>query len=375
MSAAAPGEMNATQLIALIESGAYPQETLQTIARGFLPLPQDELLSVLAYLVLTGEPEVAALAQASIDDIPSRAVLEFAMSPAAAPEHLVRLLRVTRDNIIAEALIRNRAVPDESIVELARTAEPALQDVIVINQARILRAPQILDALLANPQLSPDARRRALETREEFFEKKARIQQELDAAEAEAVAEAEPEPEEAPLDEDVSLDAIADLLERAQGEAAQPLAVQLSEAEKKDDKKFSAWAKLQFMTVSERVQIAFKGDRMVRMFLIRDRNKLICTAVMRNPRLSETEVEQISNMRNVDEEVLRLIAMNREWSAKYPIMLTLVRNPKAPIGVVLPFISRLTLRDLKSLKDDKGVSQVVRETAKRFYLARTQKTG
>lgn len=372
MTSAHAGEMNASQIISLIESGAYPPETVQTIARGFLPLPQDELIAVLAYLALSNDHETAALAQASIDEIPSRSVLEFAMNPNGMPEHLVRLLRVTRDNIIAEALVRNRAVPDESIAELASIAEPALQDVIVINQARILRAPQILDALLANPQISPDARRRALETREEFFEKKARLQQEIEEEEAQAAAIPAEEPV---VEEEVSLDAIKDLLERAEGETAQPLAVQLSEAEKKDEKKFAAWARLQFMTVSERVQVAFKGDRMVRMFLVRDRNKLVCTAVMRNPRLSETEVEQIANMRNVDEEVLRLIGMNREWSSKYPVMLTLCRNPKAPIGVVLPFISRLVLRDLKGLKDDKGVSQVVRETAKRFYLARTQKNG
>jgi hypothetical protein len=370
VSGAAAGELNASQLIALIEAGAYPPDVVQTIARGFLPLPQDELLSVLAYLAVSGDAEAAALARASIDDIPSRAVLEFAMNPNALPEHLIRLLRVTNDNVIAEALIRNRAVPDESIVELAQTAEPALQEVIVINQARILRAPQILDALLANPKLSPDTRRRALETREEFFEKKARIQQELEEA-----AELEPEPEEPALPDDISLDAIADLLERAEGEVASALPVELTEADKKDEKKFAAWAKLQFLTVSEKVQVAFKGDKMTRMFLIRDRNKLVCTAVMRNPRLSETEIEQIANMRNVDEEVLRLIGTNREWSSKYPILLTLVRNPKAPIGVVLPFVSRLTLRDLKNLKDDKGVSQVVRETAKRFYIARTQKSG
>src|SRR5947208_10203103 len=38
-----------------------------------------------------------------------------------------------------------------------------------------LRAPEILDALLANPQANADVRRRVAETREEFFEKKARI--------------------------------------------------------------------------------------------------------------------------------------------------------------------------------------------------------
>jgi hypothetical protein len=54
-------------------------------------------------------------------------------------------------------------------------------------------------------------------------------------------------------------------------------------------------------------------------------------------------------------------------------MVTLCRNPKAPIGVVLPLINRLTLRDLKFLKDDKGVQQTVREMAKKAFLMRTQK--
>jgi hypothetical protein len=79
-------------------------------------------------------------------------------------------------------------------------------------------------------------------------------------------------------------------------------------------------------------------------------------------------------MRNVDGEVLRLIGARREWMGKYKILMTLCRNPKAPIGVVVPFLNRLTLRDLKTLKDDKGVQQVVRETAKKLYLQRVAKS-
>lgn len=366
---AVTGELSGAEVIRLIQSGTYPPEVVQTIARGFLPLPQEQLIPVLAFLARSTDPDVAAMAQASLEDVPPRALIDFATDESRAGEHLTYLLQATRDNLIAEALIRNRSVPDEVIAELAQRADQALQDVIVINQARILRAPAILDALLANPQLSPDARRRALETKEEFFEKKARLLEEEEAEAAAAAAEAPP------LPPDYSLEAIADLLEKAEEEGVAELTVALNEAEKKNNKTFAAWAKLQFMTVSERVQIAFKGDRMMRMFLIKDRNRLICSAVMRNPRISEQEIENIAGMRNVDQEVLRMIAMNREWSSKYPIMLSLCRNPKAPIGVVLPFINRLTLRDLKGLKDDKGVTQVVRETAKRFYLARTQKTG
>jgi hypothetical protein len=321
-------------------------------------------VAVLAYLAGTGDPEIAAEARRSLSDVPSRVVLAFAANENVDPSHLTRLLKVSNDVAVSEALIRNRAVPDYAIAELAAHAEPRLQEIIVINQARIIRAPEILDALLANPQLSTDARRRALENREEFFDKKARLAEMADLVEPELLAEPD--------------DAIADLLERAavqpQEDSASTLQP-LSDSDRTDPDKSAIWTRLQFMSVSQKVQLAFRGDRMVRMLLVRDRNKLICSAVMRNPRMSEQEVEAIAGMRNVDEEVLRLLGTRRDWIAKYNIMLTLCRNPKAPVGVVLPFINRLTLRDLKGLKDDKGVQQVIREMAKKAYLLRTQKSG
>ena len=366
MSATSPGELTASTVIGLIEAGSYSRDVAVTIARGFLPLPQDDLIGVLAYLSHSTDPEIAALAGASLRDIPTRAIFEYASNEKIEGSHLIRLVGATDDNLVLEALIRNRAVPDASIAELARRADARVQEVIVINQARILRAPEILEALLANPALAPDVRRRALETKEEFFEKRARLQQ-LEEEEAAA-----PKEEEVA---DLPLDAIADLLEKAKEQPDAPVPpVPLSDAERHDEKKSAIWARLNFMTVAEKVQLAFKGDRMIRMLLVRERNKLVCTAVMRNPRLSEQEIEAIAGMRNVDEEVLRLIGVRRDWTSKYNIMHKLICNPKVPVGVVLPFVNRLTLRDLKGLKDDKGVQQVVRDMAKKFYLAKTQKS-
>lgn len=363
-----PSELTAASLIGLIDDGAYPREVLLTIAQGFLPLPQEELVAVLAHLGGTPDPEVAAFARATLAEIPPRIVMAFASDESANPEQLVRLMRTTGDVSVLEALIRNRTVPDEAVVALARVAEPALQDVIVINQARILRTPELLDALLENPNVSPDARRRALETREEFFEKKARVQpQEL--------------PGELPVEPDLAdapLDAIADLLEKAEtgdtAEAAAPVAA-APPPDVKDDKDKAIWARIQFMSVAQKVQLAFRGDKTVRMLLVRERNKLVCSATMRNPRMTDQEAEAIAGMRNVDEEVLRLLSMRRDWMSKYNVVVALVRNPKAPVGVVLPLIPRLALRDLKFLRDDRNVPEVVRATAKRIYLARTQKTS
>ena len=82
----------------------------------------------------------------------------------------------------------------------------------------------------------------------------------------------------------------------------------------------------------------------------------------------------IAGMRNVDDEVNRLITTRRDWMQKYAIVNNLCHNPKTPVGVVLTLINRLTLRDLKALREDKNVGEVVRQTAKKFYVARTQRS-
>ena len=364
MSATRPGEeLTASSVIGLIDSGAYPRETVLTIARGFLPLGQDDLIAVLSYLAMSADSEIAELAEASLQDIPSRVQAEFAANENLPADHLVRLMCVSTDALVLEALIRNKAIPDEQVVELARHAEPRVQEVIVINHARILRAPQILEALEQNPALTNDIRRRVHEARDEFFVKQ--------KARDEAAALLDEEPEII----DLPLDPIADLLERAAQTPEEISHVPLTESEKKDERASAIWTRIGFMSVAEKVRLAFRGDRMIRMLLVRDRNKLVCAAVMRNPRMSEQEVEAIAGMRNVDDEVLRILGTRRDWTSKYNIILNLIRNPKAPLGVVLPFINRLTLRDLKGLKDDRGVQQVVREMARKAYLSRGTKSG
>ncbi|HEV7923291.1 MAG TPA: hypothetical protein VGR02_21115 [Thermoanaerobaculia bacterium] len=358
-------ELTATAVISLIESGSYPRDVILTIARGYLPLGQEDLVAVLAYLAASGDPEIAETAQVALADVPARIVVAVAGSETTPAQHLGMIMRASRDPVVLEAAIRNRSTPDAAVVELAGRADPGVQEVIVINQARILRAPEILSALLSNARLTPDARRRALETREEFFEKVRPVSE-------------EGEPIGEPTDEIAvePLDAIADLLQQAE-QAAEPApagpTIDLLETEKKDGRARAVWARLQKMTVAEKVLLAFRGDRMIRMLLVRERNKIVATAAMRNPRITQNEVESIAGMRNVEEEVLRIIGSRREWMSKYPIMLTLARNPKAPVGLVIPLINRLVLRDLKGLKDDKGVSEIVRLTARKFYLARTQR--
>lgn len=358
---AAPAELSAAAVIQQIESGAVPREALLTFARGFLPLEQEDVIAVLAYLALSDDGELAGLAGATLAETPLRAVVGVAANESTPPEHLARLARASHENPVLEALIRNRALDDATVEQLAYRADSQLQEVIVINQARILRAPQILDALLQNPNLTGDVRRRAMETREEFFDKKARIA-ELGIEEDLVDAPIEP---------------IADLLEAAQAEDADPEAKKtpplvLSEADANDPKKEALFARILKMTVAQKVLLAFRGDRSTRLILVRERNKLVASAAVRNPRMTDGEAESIAGMRDVSEEVLRILSLRRDWMTKYPIVLALTRNPRTPVGVVLPLINRLTLRDLKGLKDDRGVAEVVRATARKMYQAKAK---
>jgi hypothetical protein len=124
------------------------------------------------------------------------------------------------------------------------------------------------------------------------------------------------------------------------------------------------------MSIKERVMLAIKGTREARMILVRDPNKVVAGAVLRNPRLTDTEIESIASFKSVPEDVLRRIGQNRAWTRSYVVIHNLVRNPRAPIASSLGFINRIQLRDLRALSQNKNVPDVIRQTANRLYLKR-----
>jgi len=121
-----------------------------------------------------------------------------------------------------------------------------------------------------------------------------------------------------------------------------------------------------FMTVKDRVKLALKGDREARGILIRDSNKVVATGVIHNPRLTDHEVENIAAMRTISDEVLRLIGMNRAWARSYPIIHNLVRNPRTPLATSIQILPRIRSKDLKSLSQNRNISEGVRRQAYRL---------
>lgn len=121
--------------------------------------------------------------------------------------------------------------------------------------------------------------------------------------------------------------------------------------------------KISRMTVAEKINAALMGSQEERVLLVRDSNKIVARAVLQSPKLSDQEVENIATMKNVSEEVLRMVAMNRKFIRGYGVAHNLINNPRTPIDAGLPLIHRLNDRDLKELSRNKNVAEVIRSMA------------
>lgn len=136
-------------------------------------------------------------------------------------------------------------------------------------------------------------------------------------------------------------------------------------AEADEERKASVTQKIASLSVAQRMSLAMKGSREERSILIRDPNKLVSTAVLSSPKMTESEIESIAKMANVSEEILRIVGSNRGWVKNYNVMLALVRNPKSPVAMAMNFLPRLNDKDLRQLSTNRNVAEILRVTARK----------
>jgi hypothetical protein len=141
-----------------------------------------------------------------------------------------------------------------------------------------------------------------------------------------------------------------------------------TQAVDQDARAMGAAQRLALLTVSERIKVAMQGNREERGILVRDPNRLVSTAVLNSPKLTDAEVEAFARMTNVSDEVLRTIGTNRAWTKDYNVIAALVRNAKTPIAISLGLLKRLTERDIKLLAADRNIPEAVRIAARRMYV-------
>jgi hypothetical protein len=132
------------------------------------------------------------------------------------------------------------------------------------------------------------------------------------------------------------------------------------------EKKLTLTQKVQRMGVGKKVQLALKGGREMRMLLIKDPSKEVKNMVLKNPRITEGEIEIIAANKNTPTDLLREIAKNKDWIKNYTIKTSLVYNPKTPIPYAINFVKTLNKKDLKNLSKSKAVPEPVRLIARKF---------
>jgi hypothetical protein len=139
-----------------------------------------------------------------------------------------------------------------------------------------------------------------------------------------------------------------------------------SQAPKVEQKAKSRFQEIQDMPVPDKIKLAMTGDKEARSILLKDSNKQVQEAVLDSPRISDLEIVAVANSRNVSDEILRKIAVNRSWMKNYQVRLALANNPKTPLPMGLKIIGTLMVADLKRLAKNKGVSNVLSSAAQRF---------
>lgn len=129
----------------------------------------------------------------------------------------------------------------------------------------------------------------------------------------------------------------------------------------------------QVMGVAEKIKIAQTGDKEWRMILIKDSNKLVSGTVIRNPRITESEVLSIVKSSIQNDEILRVICSSKEWLKNYQIRKALVENPKTPIHSALRLMTTLTEKDLAHLAKSKNIQTVLSTQARKLLFAKKEK--
>jgi hypothetical protein len=388
-------------VVEAIISGKAPRPARLAAASGMLPLPQADLLEVLVVLREADEAEIAAAAIETLSTQDNADLLNAAKATDTSPEVLSYLGGVTAAREIHEAVILNKNTPDQAIVQLASTIDDgSLLELITHNQQRLVRTPKIIDAILGNAGRSPEAERRARETQTEFFEKERGAKQiagELRARGKTAAAEFFESAELTSIHGELSLEdawLIAEHIEvsdaelddswlpseRYDEEDAAVLAAAMEKVIEQETlsagndlapERVSLIRRLMLMNARDRMKLARKGDREARSILIRDSNKMVAAAVINNPRITDQEAENIATMRTVADEVLRLMAMNRNWARSYTIIHNLVRNPRTPIPTVINILPRIRTKDLQNLAQNRNVSDAIRRQSTRLAQARS----
>jgi hypothetical protein len=350
-----PAQMMASKGIV---PGAKPHEIVIVICE--LSRRSDQALRESALATLRKLPP-PILNGALAADLPGSVTLKLAEHYSSNHEVIEQLLRMPR-------------ISGAALEMLAAAADERAGELIATNEELMLKHPVVIEKLYMNKRVRMSTADRLIElcvrnnielSIPAFKEAALAIKNELIA-----------EPSEEPTFDDV--------LFKETSELGQSLALSDDEdthevddegEEQLKEKVKPLYARLAEMTVSQRVRCATLGSAAERLLCVRDANRLVAAAAAKSPLLKEPEAVQISASRVVSEDVLRILALNKDFVRNYQIKLNLVSNPRTPFTFSSRMIPLLRESELKMLSKSKNVSGAIVTAAKQQLAKKNQRQG
>lgn len=234
-----------------------------------------------------------------------------------------------KDEKLFEVAIKSPLTPTKALVFLVNKSSDSQLELLIRDEMRLILAPELLTALLDKPDIGGGVKEKLLNLKNR-------------------------------IDNDPQLQVRAGFRpEDLDEEKTEALVNETTEK----DLSSNLYAMILTMTAAEKAMLSLKANRQARMLLVKDPNKLVSTAVMRSPRLTDNDVEVISRTKEVSEDVLSLIANNKRWMRKYIVMKNLALNPRTNHTQALSFLNRLNNNDIKNSARDHNLPAVIRSAA------------
>ncbi len=344
-------------------------------ARGLVPLPRPAELAAVLYQLVVSDPALAVAAQASADGMPDKVMI------AALGDHEIDPLvldwlaaRARRVPVMLETLVLNPRTADATIVELAAAGGAHEIDLLAGNEQRLLRCPDIIAAMYANPQARMSTVDRAVELAVRnnvkvdgiaAWDELARVVAGggggLTTADADAVFAQALVGVGDVADSAVVAKSTEEGVEILEGATDGLLAV--------DEKRVPIGK----MSTPAKMRLAALGNAFARSILIRDPVRLVALAAVKAPGVTELEAAKYAGNHSLDNDVVRYIAARRDWTRLYGVKKSLCLNPKTPISEASKLLIHLREVDLRQISKSKGVSSAVVAQARKLIATRAGK--
>jgi len=305
-----------------LRHGRAPRERKIAVCAAGAHLSAADRAEILC--VLSDDPDeiISTRAQEALFSIAPEVFVEAAKRETAIPALFSYVAKkIPRTPGIAEAMAANKNCPAECLVLLVPYFSPAIVQHLLEELDRVTAHPHLAVTLEHSAFVTPEQKKLLEDFRSTHIDH---------GHLADAAAEAEPDPGR-----------------------RQTLLQQIGR-----------------MSVAQRVQFAMKGSSEARRTLIRDSNKVVQRSVLQSPRLTDQEVESFAGMANLTDEILRMIAGNRNFRKNYVVVRNLVNNPKTPLDVTLHMLPVLNAADLKKLSMNKNVPETLRTSAVKLQRTR-----